>query len=69
MIFEKKNFFSLQKNIIRGSVSGCGDFVAMHALIATWKSVTFLGNSLLDLDLKPVYSSSSCYLKKKFELI
>jgi hypothetical protein len=39
---------------IRDTVSGCDDFVATHALIATWKSVSFLGNSLTDIDLKPV---------------
>lgn len=26
----------------------------MYALIATWKSVTFLGNSLTDIDARPV---------------
>ena len=40
---------------IRESISGAEEFIASHALIATWKSVAFLGNSLTDIDLRPVF--------------
>jgi hypothetical protein len=39
---------------IREAVTIAEDFVASHAVIATWKSLAFSGNSLIDLDLKPV---------------
>ena len=42
------------QKLIRESVSGAEHFIATHALIATWKSVAFLGNSLTDIDLRPV---------------
>ena len=42
------------KKQIRESVSGGEEFIAMHGLIATWKSVSFLGNSLTDIDERPV---------------
>jgi hypothetical protein len=46
----KTNF----KKDIRETISGAEDFIATYALIATWKSVTFLGNSLTDIDSRPV---------------
>lgn len=42
-----------QENI-REAVSGAESFIATHALIATWKSVTFLGNSVHDITERPV---------------
>jgi len=42
------------KGYIREAVSGAEDFRSEHAIIATWKSVAFLGNSIIDIDDKPV---------------
>ena len=39
---------------MRDSVSGGEDFVAEHALVATWGNVTFLGISETKLELRPV---------------
>lgn len=39
---------------IRESVASGEEFIATHALISTWKSVAFLGNSLIDIDQRPV---------------
>ena len=42
------------KELIRETVSGAEEFIATYALIATWKSVAFMGNSLHDIDSRPV---------------
>ena len=38
---------------IRETVSGAEAFIATDALIVTWKSVTFLGNSVHDIKERP----------------
>ena len=35
-------------------MSGAEDFTARHALVVTWKNVTFLGNSVHDIRERPV---------------
>jgi len=47
------NFIALKEQI-RETVSGAENFIATYALIVTWKSVAFMGNSLNDIDLRPV---------------
>lgn len=39
---------------IRESLAGGEEFEAKYALLVTWKNVTFLGNSLRDINLRPV---------------
>ncbi len=39
---------------IRETVASAESFVADHALVVTWKSVTFLGNSVHEIDERPV---------------
>ena len=58
---EEKFVYQITMNIlndgqeeVRESVSGAEDFEATHALIVTWKSVTFLGNSVHDINERPV---------------
>jgi hypothetical protein len=46
---------------IREAVVFGEDFVASHGVIATWKSLTFSGNSLIDLDTKPVNSNQEYF--------
>ena len=43
-----------RKDNIRDAVSGCEDFVAEYAVVATWGNVTFLGINQHNLDLRPV---------------
>jgi hypothetical protein len=48
------NFGFELKREIRESLAGGEEFEAKYALMVTWKNVTFLGNSLLDINLRPV---------------
>ena len=51
---KKLIYFIALKEQIRETVSGAENFIATYALIVTWKSVAFMGNSLNDIDLRPV---------------
>ena len=48
------NFGFKLKREIRESTASGEEFEAKYALMVTWKNVTFLGNSLLDINLRPV---------------